>query len=106
MGGIRARKRIDFLLLSTIRLICQLRRRRNQPSIICTCGWRLWAEWQKVIAPHNHDEIDALNADRSMNLGNVRVIGRRRPNVDLSDPIESISANYVHQPLLRESAAL
>ena len=37
-------------------------------------GWRLWAEWQKVIAPHNQDEIDALHADRGMNLGYVRGI--------------------------------
>jgi hypothetical protein len=58
----------------------------------------------KVIAPHNQDEIDALDADRGMNLGYVRAIGRRRPDVDLSDPIESISANYVQQPLLTKLA--
>jgi SAM-dependent methyltransferase len=69
-------------------------------------GWRLWADWHKTIAPQNKVEIDALEADRGTNIGYVRAIGRRRPEIDLSDPIESISANYAQKPLLRESADL
>jgi len=69
-------------------------------------GWRFWAEWHKVIAPHNHDEIAALEADQGRNLGYVRAIARRRPQIDLSDPVESIPANYTPKPSLRESSAL
>jgi cyclopropane fatty-acyl-phospholipid synthase-like methyltransferase len=68
-------------------------------------GWRLWAEWHKVIAPHNQTEIDAIEADQGSNLGYVRAIARRRVEVDLSDPVESISANYTQKELLRETAA-
>lgn len=69
-------------------------------------GWRFWADWHKTIAPQNKVEIDALESDRGANIGYVRAIGRRRLDIDLSDPIESISGNYSQKPLLRESAAL
>ncbi len=69
-------------------------------------GWRLWIEWHKIIAPNNHAEIEAVEADGGDNLGYVRAVARRRDNVDLTDPPESVPAQYTKQPLLRESSDL
>jgi hypothetical protein len=64
-------------------------------------GWRLWADWHKIIAPGNEDEIRAVEADAGRNLGYVRTVARRRAEVDLSDPPESVSAEYSKKPMLR-----
>jgi SAM-dependent methyltransferase len=65
-------------------------------------GWKLWLEWQKIIAPDNQVEIAAIEADRGRNLGYIRVVARRRDDVNLEDPLVSISAQYTKKPLLRE----
>ena len=53
-------------------------------------GWRLWSQWQEVIAPDNLAEIEALQADHGDYLGYVRVVGRRRPDVQLPVLITSV----------------
>ena len=63
-------------------------------------GWRLWLQWQDAVAPGNHSEIQALEADRGQHLGYVRAVARRRPDVELDDPISSIPVVYHRQPLL------
>ncbi|HUQ68493.1 MAG TPA: hypothetical protein VM165_03155, partial [Planctomycetaceae bacterium] len=65
-------------------------------------GWQRWLDWHRVIAPDNAVEIEALKADRGENLGYVRVIGRRRREATLTEPIVSYPAEYRHQPLMRE----
>lgn len=67
-------------------------------------GWKLWLEWHKMVAPDNHSEIQALEADRGQNLTYNRVVARRRVDVGLEEPIISIPANYVRQPLLRSDS--
>jgi SAM-dependent methyltransferase len=64
-------------------------------------GWRLWLEWLTVVAPDNATEIRALNADAGRHLGYVRVVGRRRADAPLTDPIVSVRTQYRHTPLLR-----
>jgi SAM-dependent methyltransferase len=64
-------------------------------------GWQLWLDWQRVIAPDNEAEIKAIEADRGDYLGYVRLVGRRRPGVNLPDPIVSLPMQYTKQPLLR-----
>ena len=66
-------------------------------------GWRLWRDWQTVIAPDNAAEIQALEADRGSYLGYVRLVGRRRDDARLDEPIVSIPSEYVKKPLLRSS---
>ncbi len=71
-------------------------------------GWRLWLDWQTrwvarlaVIAPDNAAEIQALEADRGSYLGYVRLVGRRRVEARLDEPIVSIPSEYAKKPLLR-----
>jgi SAM-dependent methyltransferase len=64
-------------------------------------GWRYWRDWLQVIAPENQIEIQALEADAGRHLGYVRTVGRRNPETPLFEPVPSIPANYVKQPLLR-----
>jgi hypothetical protein len=64
-------------------------------------GWRLWVEWLELIAPENLTEIQALEADSGRHLGYVRVVGRRRPEAQLSEPIVSVPTQYAKKPLLR-----
>lgn len=64
-------------------------------------GWQRWLEWQRLVAPDNELEIEALTADRGTYLGYVRVVGRRRGESQLADPIDSIPAAYTKKPLLR-----
>ncbi len=66
-------------------------------------GWQLWLDWHKVIAPDNATEIQALEADRGSYLSYVRLVGRRRADVQLEEPIVSIPAQYTKRPLLRGS---
>jgi hypothetical protein len=65
-------------------------------------GWQFWLEWLKAIAPDNAAEIKALEADCGRYLGYVRVVGRRRSEASLSDPIVSIPCLYTKKPLLRD----
>jgi cyclopropane fatty-acyl-phospholipid synthase-like methyltransferase len=64
-------------------------------------GWQLWLDWHREIAPDNAAEIEALEADRGEFLGYVRVIGRRRADAHLEEPIVSIPGDYSKRPLLR-----
>ena len=66
-------------------------------------GWRLWLDWLKIVAPDNQAEMNALEADAGSCLGYVRTLARRREEVDLAEPIESIPAQYSKAPMLRES---
>ena len=43
----------------------------------------------------------ALETDRGRYLGYVRLVGRRRPDVQLQDPIVSVPVEYKKTPLLR-----
>jgi len=64
-------------------------------------GWQAWLEWQRTICPDNHTEIKAVEADRGSYLGYVRVVGRRRVEAKLEEPMLSIPAQYTKKPLLR-----
>ena len=66
-------------------------------------GWRLWLDWLKRIAPDNATEIRALEADSGSNLGYVRVMGRRRAEAQLPEPVVSVPTQYEQKPLLRSS---
>jgi SAM-dependent methyltransferase len=65
-------------------------------------GWQYWLDWHRAIAPDNAPEIAALEADRGEYFGYVRVVGRRRAEVQLSEHITSVSTEYVKAPLLRD----
>jgi cyclopropane fatty-acyl-phospholipid synthase-like methyltransferase len=64
-------------------------------------GWQAWLEWQRAVAPDNVTEIQAVEADRGRYMGYVRVVGRRRADARLEDPIVSIPTRYTREPLLR-----
>jgi SAM-dependent methyltransferase len=66
-------------------------------------GWRFWLDWLRLIAPDNTTEIRALETDSGGNLGYVRVVGRRRAEAQLPEPIASVPAQYEKKPLLRGS---
>jgi cyclopropane fatty-acyl-phospholipid synthase-like methyltransferase len=67
-------------------------------------GWQFWRDWLRIIAPDNRIEIQALEADSGRYLGYVRVVGRRRAEAPLAEPILSVAAQYAQKPLLRGSA--
>jgi cyclopropane fatty-acyl-phospholipid synthase-like methyltransferase len=64
-------------------------------------GWQLWLDWQRASCPDNKVEIEALEADRGRFLGYVRVVGRRRAEAKLDEPIAVIPVEYTKQRLLR-----
>ncbi len=64
-------------------------------------GWRLWLDWHLAIAPDNAAEIQAVQADCGRYLGYVRVVGRRRTDVQLDEPVTSVPTQYSTRPLLR-----
>lgn len=66
-------------------------------------GWRYWLDWMRAIAPDNAVEIAALEADAGRYLGYVRVVGRRRADAPLYDPVITIPASYTPKPLLRDA---
>jgi len=63
-------------------------------------GWERWLDWHRAIAPDNREELQALETDRGRYLGYVRVVGRRRKDLELRDPIVSVPADYKKTPLL------
>jgi SAM-dependent methyltransferase len=67
-------------------------------------GWQEWLEWHRTVCPENALEIEALEADAGRYLGYVRVIGRRREDAKLEEPIVAIPFQYTEAPLLRESS--
>jgi SAM-dependent methyltransferase len=64
-------------------------------------GWKRWLDWHRIVAPDNTAEIRALEADRGSYLGYVRLVGRRRTDVQLEEPVVSVPTQYTKQPLLR-----
>jgi cyclopropane fatty-acyl-phospholipid synthase-like methyltransferase len=64
-------------------------------------GWQRWLEWLKTAFPENLREINAVEADQGKYLGYVRVVGRRREDIKLEEPIESIPIQYTRKQLLR-----
>jgi hypothetical protein len=64
-------------------------------------GWQRWLDWQRAVAPDNATEIHALEADRGRYMGYVRLLGHRRTEVRLDDPIVSVPSRYTWKPLLR-----
>jgi SAM-dependent methyltransferase len=64
-------------------------------------GWRFWRDWQRVVCPDNATEIGAVEADAGRHLGYVRVVGRRRADAPLHDPVVSIPEQYTSRPLRR-----
>lgn len=64
-------------------------------------GWQWWLDWHRAIAPKNREEIQALETDRGKFLGYVRLVGRRRPDARLSDPVVSVQVEYTKASLLR-----
>lgn len=65
-------------------------------------GWQAWLDWQRVVAPHNVTEMEAVEADRGNYLGYVRLVGLRRADAKLEDPIVSMpSSADTKAPLLR-----
>jgi SAM-dependent methyltransferase len=67
-------------------------------------GWRFWLDWLRLVAPQNTTEIGALETDAGRYFGYARVVGRRRADAPLYDPVASIPAQYTKKPLLRGSA--
>jgi SAM-dependent methyltransferase len=65
-------------------------------------GWQHWHAWHKAIAPDNELEIKTIEVDAGRYLGYVRLVGRRRAEPQLEDPIVSLPAHYTKTPLLRE----
>ena len=63
-------------------------------------GWKLWLEWQKLVAPENLVEHEALRADAGATLGYVRTVARRKPEVELPAPIYRVATEYVSVGLL------
>jgi cyclopropane fatty-acyl-phospholipid synthase-like methyltransferase len=66
-------------------------------------GWRLWLESIRAVAPDNALEIAAMEADAGRHIGYVRVVGHRRADAALHEPIVSIQSQYEKKPLLRGS---
>ncbi|RTL63076.1 MAG: class I SAM-dependent methyltransferase [Pseudonocardiaceae bacterium] len=68
-------------------------------------GWRLWLDWQHLVAPDNTPEIDAVRTDAGRHLGYVRAVARRSADAVLDDPIASVPVEYTPTPLLRPGGA-
>jgi cyclopropane fatty-acyl-phospholipid synthase-like methyltransferase len=64
-------------------------------------GWQRWREWVQFVAPDNVAEIQTIEEDAGRYLGYVRIVGRRRADVELAEPIVAISQDYTRRPLLR-----
>jgi SAM-dependent methyltransferase len=64
-------------------------------------GWQRWLDWHRTVCPNNLTEIEAVEADRGRYLGYLRVVGRRRADAKLEEPIVSMPAQYAKAPLLR-----
>jgi SAM-dependent methyltransferase len=67
-------------------------------------GWQRWLDWQRVVCPENITELNAVEADGGRYLGYVRVVGRRRPQAKLDEPILSVPSQYQAKPLLRDES--
>ena len=63
-------------------------------------GCQMWRDWQAAVAADNAVEIQAVEADGGRYLGYVRLVGRRRTEARLDEPIVSLSSEYTKKPLL------
>lgn len=61
-------------------------------------GWRRWLEWLRLVAPDNHAEIDAVEADAGATLAYIRVAARRGDQV-LPHRVETIPVVYEPAPI-------
>lgn len=68
-------------------------------------GWRYWRDWHKIVAPGNRVEIDAVEADEGRYLGYVRVVGRRRADAKIDEPVTTVPTQYTEAPLLRDGSS-
>ncbi|MGE3780491.1 MAG: hypothetical protein AB7F89_25100, partial [Pirellulaceae bacterium] len=66
-------------------------------------GWRFWLDSLRVIAPDNTTELRALETDAGQNIGYVRIVGHRRSDARVFEPVVSIPSEYEKRPLLRGS---
>lgn len=67
-------------------------------------GYRLWLDWQHVVAPENEPELTTVANDAGRYLTYVRTVAARRPDTPIDEPITSIpSPGYQHRPLLRKA---
>ena len=64
-------------------------------------GWKVWLDWHHTICPDNAAEIQAIEADRGEYMGYARVVGRRRPDAKLEEPVTAVPTQYEQKPLLR-----
>jgi cyclopropane fatty-acyl-phospholipid synthase-like methyltransferase len=64
-------------------------------------GWKYWLDWHRTVAPNNAVEIEAIEADAGRFMGYVRMVGRRREDAELREPIVSAPTRYTKAPLLR-----
>lgn len=65
-------------------------------------GWQFWRDWLRAVAPDNHVELQALEADQGRYFGYVRAVARRT-ELKLEEPVVSIPVQYTKQPLLRDA---
>jgi ubiquinone/menaquinone biosynthesis C-methylase UbiE len=65
-------------------------------------GWRYWVDWLRLVAPDNAMEIGMLEADAGRHMGYARVVGRRRADARLYEPVVSLPPEYAKHPLLRD----
>jgi SAM-dependent methyltransferase len=70
-------------------------------------AWRLWLDWQRVVAPENAAEINAIENDGGRTIGWVRIVGRRRGETKLEetcwpDTLRTLAPiQYTPKPMLR-----
>jgi hypothetical protein len=64
-------------------------------------GWQVWLDWQRTVCPDNSTEIQAVETDRGSYLGYIRLVGHRRAEAKLEEPVASIPTQYTKTPLLR-----
>lgn len=70
-------------------------------------AWQLWSQWQRLAWPDNSAEYTAVEADAGRTLGYVRMIGRRRSDIQLSeyawpDTMRSMPQQYENKQMLRD----
>ena len=63
-------------------------------------GWRFWLDWLRAVAPTTARRSGTLEADAGGTSATSAAVARRRPDVELEDPISSIPITYQRQPLL------
>jgi len=64
-------------------------------------GWKYWRDWLRVVAADNLQEIKTVEEDAGRYLGYVRIVGRRRSDALLMEPVDSLPSQYTKKPLLR-----